>query len=58
MANEYSKENVWKIMEDTKTVNFIRQSDCLTEKISGLILKHIRRLTEKRARSSLMNCIS
>ena len=24
MANEYSKENVWKIMEDTKTVNFIR----------------------------------
>lgn len=24
MANEYSKENVWKIMEDSKTVNFIR----------------------------------
>lgn len=24
MANEYSKENVWKIMEDSRTVNFIR----------------------------------
>ena len=24
MANEYSKENVWKIMENSKTVNFIR----------------------------------
>ena len=24
MANEYSKENVWKIMEGSKTVNFIR----------------------------------